>query len=93
VFFAGSRYATVAVAEIGDGNGRPVQYKRVRLIPPVRALQVHVVNGGERLDVLAYAFFRDPERFWRVCDVNRAMRPDDLVAETGRQILVPAADG
>jgi predicted component of type VI protein secretion system len=54
-------------------------------------VQGYVVARGDRLDLIAFRFYRDPEQFWRLCDGNRAMRPDDLVAEPGRQLIVPLA--
>ena len=29
---------------------------------------------GDRLDLISYRFYRDPEQFWRICDANRALR-------------------
>ena len=46
----------------------------------------------ERLDHIAQRFYRDPERFWRIADANRAMWPDDLVAEPGRTIRIPTSE-
>ena len=36
-------------------------------------------------------YLGDPEQFWRICDANDAMRPDDLTAEVGRRLLIPVA--
>ena len=46
----------------------------------------------DRLDIVAYRAWREPERFWRICDANRAFWPDALVAEPGRVLLLPAAE-
>jgi hypothetical protein len=43
------------------------------------------------LDSIAFDRFRDPERFWRICDLNRAMWPDDLL-EVGASLLIPPAE-
>jgi hypothetical protein len=93
MFFRGSRYANVGENEINDATGRPIQYKRIRFIPETAESFPHVVTDGERLDHIAYRYFRDPERFWRICDANRTMWPDDLVAEAGRPILIPPSEG
>jgi hypothetical protein len=93
MFFKGSRYADVGEHQVVDGKGREIRYKKVRFIPETRAQMGHSVNQGERLDHIAHRYFRDPERFWRICDGNRAMWPDDLVAEAGRTILVPPSEG
>ena len=64
----------------------------MRLIPETRSLVAHLVSKGERLDHLAYRYFRDPELFWRLCDANRTMWPDDLTAESGKRILIPSPE-
>jgi hypothetical protein len=89
VFFKGSRYEDVPEHEIEDLRGRVVRYKGIREIPPTPARLGHEVWGGERLDHIAHRYYRDPERFWRICDSNLALRPDELVAEVGRVIHVP----
>jgi hypothetical protein len=93
MFFKGNRYANVGQHEITDSRGRVIRYKKIRFIPETRAQMAHVVSQGERLDHIAHHYFRDPERFWRICDANRAMWPDDMVAEAGRTILIPPSEG
>ncbi len=93
MFFKGSRYAKVTTLEITDSKGRTIQYKATRLIPEIEARLTHKVQRGERLDHVAYRYFRDPERYWRICDVNNAMWPDDPVSEPGRRILIPSSEG
>ena len=51
------------------------------------------MNQGERLDHIAQRVYQDPEIFWRICDANLALWPPDLVAEPGRIIKVPPAEG
>lgn len=89
MFAKGSRYETVDDAELTDEQGRILRYKKARFIPDAEARFGHLLSQGERLDHLAYRTYRDPERFWRICDANEAMWPDDLVAEAGRRILIP----
>ena len=36
--------------------------------------------------------FRDAERFWRICDANRATWPDDLLEEAAI-LRIPASEG
>ncbi len=91
MFFQGSRYEKVKTNEFTNANGRVIGYKRVRFIPETPATNQHTVVQGERLDLIAYQYYRDPELFWRICDANRAMLPDKLVAVVGRRILIPPA--
>jgi len=93
MFFKGSRYADVGEAGILDGKGREIRYKKTRFIPETRAQAGHVGNQGERLDHIAHIYFRDPERFWRICDANHVLWPEDLVAEAGRAIRIPSSEG
>ena len=84
-----SRYVNVGqdALEVGD---RKVPYIKMRLVPePVASQTVHVVGAVERPDHLADRYYRDPERFWRLCDANLVMWPNDLVREVGRAIVVP----
>jgi hypothetical protein len=93
VFFKGSRYENVDEFEIEDPSGRRLRYKKVRFIPPTQPLRGHVVVQGERLDQIAFRMLNDPQRFWRICDANDTMWPEDLVAEIGRTIGIPSPEG
>lgn len=92
MFFKGSRYEKVPQAAITDAEGRVMQYKTTRFIPETPAIAGHLVVSHERLDHIAWQHFRDAERFWRICDANRALWPDDLL-EAGAVIRIPASDG
>jgi hypothetical protein len=92
MFFEGSRYEDVAQLELTDWQGRVIRYKGIRFTPAAPALASHTVSQGERLDHLAQQYFRDPERFWRIADANAGMWADDLVAEPGHRLLIPAAE-
>jgi hypothetical protein len=52
----------------------------------------YTVKQGERLDQIANRSFRDPQRFWRICDANAAMWPDDLLVE-GQTLAIPTSEG
>ena len=93
MFFHGSRYAAVADDQIIDADGRMILFKKIRFIPRTPAEQGHRVSYGERLDHIAQRYFRDPERFWRICDANEAMWPDDLVDTAGRILSIPSSEG
>jgi hypothetical protein len=92
MFVQGSRYETVPEDVLTTPTGT-VRYKLIRFIPPTPATLVHVVTQDERLDQLAFLAYREPDRFWRICDANLAVWPPDLVAEVGRTLLVPPARG
>jgi hypothetical protein len=92
MFFKGSRYANVGTDEITAANGRVIPYKKVRFIPETKAQMGHIVGQGERLDHIAQRYYRDPERFWRICDANRTLWPEDLTANAGHTILIPSVE-
>lgn len=93
MIFKGSRYERVPTLERTEPGGRVVRYLAIRPIPPTPIRDAHVVSEGERLDHIAHRRLRDPERFWRICDANAALWPPDLVAEPGRRIGIPPAEG
>ena len=61
-------------------------------LPPMLLLE-HVVTQGERLDNITAQYLDDPEQFWRVCDANRAMCPDELTEEVGRRLRITLPEG
>jgi hypothetical protein len=89
-----SRYAsldttTITVAE-DDGTTREIRYVRRRIIPSAEnatTLVEHTVAQGERLDRITARYAGDPTQFWRICDVNNVMTPEEL-EETGRVIEI-----
>lgn len=91
MFTTRSRYASVADTTFQDANGRAVKYKVLRITPTTTSLQNHTVAQGDRLDLIAFQQFGDAEQFWRICDGNDALRPDDLTEQAGVRILIPVA--
>jgi hypothetical protein len=90
-----SRYAGLDLAAIQRPDGTTLVYVRRRFIPPPEryaVLQEHVVAEGERLDNLTARFIGDPEQFWRLCDANAVMAPEELEAP-GRVLRVTLPDG
>lgn len=92
MFFKGSRYAKVATTSLTDERGQERRYKKVRFIPDSTPRYGYAVAAADRLDNIAFEVFHDAERFWRICDVNRAMWPDELTRTAGRVIGIPGAE-
>lgn len=91
-----SRYYGVETAEFKTASGRTIVYLRRRFVPqPERfeLLEEHTVTEGERLDHIAAKHLGDPEQFWRICDANRAMRPDELTETIGRRLRITLPEG
>ncbi len=90
MFFRGSRYENVPEAELATADGRTLRYKRIRFIPDTPGSVPYRVQPDDRPDLVAYRTAGDPELFWRLCDANGVMRPDELTAEPGRLLKTPA---
>lgn len=91
-----SRYYAIETTTWTMADGRTVVYLRRRFVPPPERfalLQEHVVTQGERLDNIAAQYLGDPEQFWRLCDANGALRPEELTAEIGRHLRITLPEG
>lgn len=90
-----SRYARVETAEFTDRDGRRIAHVRRRFLPQggrMPLLAVVAVRPGDRIDIIAARVLGDPEHFWRVCDANDAMDPQELTEENGRALRVPVPE-
>lgn len=95
-FPAKSRYYNFETATLERPDGRTIIYLRRRFVPPPEKftlLQEHLVVQGDRLDNITARYLGDPEQFWRVCDANRAMRPDELTETIGRRLRITLPEG
>lgn len=90
-----SRYHGIETRTLETPDGKTVVYLSRRLLPPAERfalLQEHTVTEGDRLDNITALYLGDPEQFWRICDANNAMRPDDLM-EIGRRLRITLPEG
>jgi hypothetical protein len=95
LFAVNSRYLGIATSTLVAADGSTIAYVQRRFIPQpdqLAQLQQHTVVQGDRLDVLAAQYLGDPQLFWRICDANGAMRPQDLTSTVGTvlRICLPA---
>jgi hypothetical protein len=91
-----SRYYGIEIALIETPDGEQVSYLRRRFLPPSASfapLREHVVSDGERMDLIAARELGDAEAYWRICDANDAMRPDDLTVPIGRRLSITLPQG
>jgi hypothetical protein len=91
-----SRYAAIDTAKIDLPNGRTVLYLKRRFVPPPEKFSLmreHVVTEGDRLDNVTAKHIGDPEQFWRLCDANCAMQPDELTEKIGRRLAITLPEG
>ena len=95
-FAPGSRYYGIATAQLLQADGRTVVYVQRRFLPPPEnfaLLQTVSVVAGDRLDNLAARYLGDPEQSWHLCDANRAMQPEALVANVGATLAITLPEG
>jgi hypothetical protein len=91
-----SRYAGIGIVRTMAPDGREVAYLRRRFVPSpdrLAAVAEHRVEQGDRLDRIAASELGDPELYWRLCDANTAMSPDELTDEVGRRLRITLPEG
>lgn len=91
-----SRYYDTPRKTLTTAAGDNLVYLSRRFVPPgsrFALLSLHTVVAGERMDIIAGGELGDPQAFWRICDANDAMRPDDLTADIGRALRIPLPEG
>ena len=90
-FPSASRYHQTPLASLTMPDGTQAAYLKRRFLPPPEnfsLLQEHTVTEGERLEHIAAKYLGDPEQFWRLCDANGAVRPNELLEPIGRRIRI-----
>ncbi|MEN8175524.1 MAG: LysM domain-containing protein [Pseudomonadota bacterium] len=91
-----SRYHGLDTAQWTGPDGEPVTFVRRRFVPPPEnfsTLQEHSVAAQDRLDNLAAKYLGDPQQYWRICDANGAIRPDELIEAIGRRLRITLPEG
>jgi hypothetical protein len=96
LFAPNSRYQATDTATHTSTDGRTIAYLRRRFIPqPAQLVQAaqYTLTQGDRLDILSARYLGDPTLFWRICDANNAMRPEDLTTVVGRTLRICLPEG
>jgi len=96
VFPPTSRYYGLATTSLTSADGRTVNYLRRRFVPQssrFALLKQHAVVQNDRLDNLAARYIGDPEQYWRLCDANNAIRPDELIETIGQTLRITLPEG
>ena len=96
MFSITSRYNGIETIKFESPDGKKIVYVRRRFVPAAarfELLQEHSVAEGERLDNITAQYLGDAEQFWRVCDANNAMRPDELTETIGRRLRITLPEG
>lgn len=79
IYERNSRYAKFAkVEETTDAMGRKVLTMGVARVPAQKELGEHIRRDGQRLDHLASYYLKDASAYWRICEMNDVLLPDQL---------------
>jgi hypothetical protein len=70
MFFKNSRYRKLPDEVTVDIKGRRLLSKSLRLPPEVSGTFLHTVEQSDRLDHLSYKYYKQPRKWWRLCDAN-----------------------
>ena len=65
-----SRYYNQPDTSAIDARGRKMRSKAPRELPETPGTFQHVVEDRDRLDHLAYRYYKKPSLWWRICDGN-----------------------
>jgi hypothetical protein len=96
MFSITSRYYGIATSSLETAGGKTISYVRRRFVPPPEnfaLLLEHMVTEDERLDNITVQYLGDPEQYWRVCDANGAIRPEELTETVGTRIKITLPEG
>jgi len=91
-----SRYYSLPTSELTTTDGKTIAYVQRRFVPPPERFALlleHTVTDGQRLDLITAQYLTDPEQFWRICDANNAIRPDELIETIGRRLRITLPEG
>ena len=91
-----SRYYGLDTDTLETADGETIRFLKRRFVPPPERfalLQEHMVTQGDRLDNVTAQYLGDPEQFWRLCDANGALRPDELTEVVGRRLRITLPEG
>jgi hypothetical protein len=81
-----SRYASLSRAPLTwtDAHGREIRYVPRRFLAPVEAFELLaevIVQGGDRLDLIAARTLGTADAWWRIADANETLDPAALTAQ------------
>ena len=86
-----SRYHSIEITTLEQSGQETVAYLKRRFVPSrerFSIIQEHTVVEGDRVDNLSAQYLGDPELYWRLCDANGVMRPDDLTETAGAKVAI-----
>lgn len=77
-----SRYKNLDDVVFTDRQGREFTSKSIRLLPDTKGITDHIIEESDRLDHLAYKYYRQSRHWWKICDANpEFMSPRSLIGK------------
>jgi len=92
MFFKNSRYYKLGNTAKLDANGVVVETKQMRILPMVSGQFQHIIEDTDRLDSVAYKYYKKPGQWWHLCDANtefmspRALLGKEPVRQTNFEV-------
>jgi hypothetical protein len=80
MFSSNSRYYALSTYTVAMPDGTQIVATRSALPNPLALAGYHRHVLGDRLDLLAARYLKDPTLFWQLCDANNSPAPDALAA-------------
>jgi len=89
-----SRYFTIETSKItvpdSEDGTREILFVKRRFVPAAETMTTlveHTMTQGDRLDNVTARYLGDPTQFWRLCDANNVLQPEEL-EETGYVVRI-----
>jgi len=89
MFFDGSRYLRVTDYTLDAGDGSQRKLKATREPLQTQTALTYQVREGDRLDLLAYKFYRNPRKWWLIADANPDCIAPEQLLTPGRMLIIP----
>jgi hypothetical protein len=88
-----SRYRKLPAAFTPDSHGRAVRGTALRPLGAAPGVFQHAVEGVDRLDRLAYRYYKQPTKWWQLCEANpEFLFPQSLLGkDAGETLRIPLA--
>jgi len=82
-----SRYSKLKPYKVKDHRSRDVNVVPVPPAPNEFPLGRHLKQQGQRTDHLSKQYLDDPAGYWRICEINGVMLPEELSEK--REVIIP----
>ncbi len=88
MFLPNSRYVKTPEVQAKAADGRTVSAVKLRRLPVVTG-DPALVEGQDRLDIIALRTYEDATIYWHIADANTELQAPELTRVAGRIIDVP----